>query len=182
MPIDLQRVDCDLSFVPITDLPRDRALDVLAIRNEAVVRHNMYTSHEISLEEHFHWIERMRSSKDAYFYAVTKVEKIVGGVGISAINKMHRRAEWAFYLTGNLQGKGTGVSLEYKFVNKIFDEFDIDKLNCEVISFNEKVIRLHQKFGFQIEGVRRDHVIRDGVKFDAVLLGITKEEWRRQWV
>jgi hypothetical protein len=36
---------------------------------------------------------------------------------------------------------------------------------------------MHQKFGFEIEGVRRQNVVKDGVRVDVVLLGITKEEW-----
>lgn len=181
MTIDSRRFSTELQFIPITDLPHDQVMKVLDIRNQDGVRHNMYTDHRITEEEHLGWIDRLKSAKDTKFFAVLKDGEVIGGVSISAINTLHRRADWAFYLSESTQGKGVGASLEYQFINLVFSEFDVDKLNCEVISFNEKVVKLHQKFGFTIEGVRRDHVIRDGRKYDAVLLGITKDEWKAQW-
>lgn len=179
--MDVSRFRVNLSFRPITGLCSSDACKVLDIRNEDGVRKNMYTDHRIGRDEHFSWIEGLRTSSSAVFYAVVHNAEIVGGVGISAINKLHRRADWAFYLSENTRGKGIGSSLEYQFVNKVFSDFEVDKLNCEVISFNEKVVGLHERFGFKIEGARRDHVIRDGSKYDAILLGITKAEWQGQW-
>lgn len=170
-PVSLQLVD-------ITTLNKIDALKVLSIRNEPGVRNNMYTNHVISEAEHFAWIERLKHSTDTKFFAVVKDHEIVGGASISGINHLHKRADWAFYLSESVQGKGVGSALETMFVTMAFDDFAIEKLNCEVISFNDKVIKLHRKFGFAIEGARRNHVIRDGGSFDAILLGITKGEWR----
>lgn len=55
---------------------------------------------------------------------------------------------------------------------------DIEKLNCEVLETNPAVIKMHQKFGFELEGVRRKNILKDGSRIDVVLLGITKEEWK----
>ena len=56
----------------------------------------------------------------------------------------------------------------------------LEKLNCEVLEINPAVIKMHQKFGFVIEGVRRENIIRDGKRVSVVLLGITKSEWHTQ--
>jgi RimJ/RimL family protein N-acetyltransferase len=53
----------------------------------------------------------------------------------------------------------------------------LEKLNCEVLQSNPAVISLHQKFGFSVEGVRRQNVIKDNVRVDVVMLGITRQEW-----
>lgn len=168
----------NIEFVDITEIDRISALKILDIRNETNIRKNMYTSHEISIDEHFSWIERLKKREDIKFYAVIFDGKIVGGVSLSNIDILHKRADWAFYLSETSHGRGIGAALEYKFVSFAFDNFSIEKLNCEVISFNDRVVRLHEKFGFQIEGVRRAHVLRDGESHDAVFLGITKQEWR----
>ncbi|WP_157384527.1 UDP-4-amino-4,6-dideoxy-N-acetyl-beta-L-altrosamine N-acetyltransferase [Nitratireductor soli] len=166
-----------IEFSDITKIDEKDALQVLAIRNEAPIRNNMYTNHEISRDEHFNWIDRLRGREDIKFFAVRFDGEIVGGVSLSGINTVHKRADWAFYLSETTHGRGIGAALEYKVVSLAFDQFKIEKLNCEVISFNDRVVKLHEKFGFRIEGVRREHVIRDGQKFDAILLGITKQEW-----
>lgn len=166
-----------LDFEDITQSDEETALAILRIRNEQGVRENMYTDHEIGPEEHARWIERLRGADDSVFFVVSTGGEIVGGVSISRIDRQHRRAEWAFYLSSTTQGRGIGSALEVTFVTRVFNEFGMEKLNCEVIAFNQPVIDMHQRFGFKIEGVRREHVLRDGAKHDTVLLGITKAEW-----
>ena len=167
-----------LQFLDLASLNHERLMQVLAIRNQPGVRQNMYTDHVIEADEHLAWIDRLRRSKDTRFFAVLHDGEIVGGVGVSSINALHKRADWAFYLSEECQGRGIGSALERQFVTMAFDKFGIEKLNCEVISFNDRVVQMHEKFGFRCEGVRRDHVIRNGRKYDAVLLGITKDEWQ----
>jgi UDP-4-amino-4,6-dideoxy-N-acetyl-beta-L-altrosamine N-acetyltransferase len=170
-----------IELADITKIDENDALQILEIRNEIPIRKNMYTDHEISRDEHFGWIDRLRDREDIKFFAVLFDGEIVGGVSLSNINTAHKRADWAFYLSESTHGRGIGAALEYKFVSLAFGQFEIEKLNCEVISFNDRVVKLHEKFGFRVEGVRREHVIRAGQKFDAVLLGITKQEWTARY-
>lgn len=166
-----------LIFVDVTTLDIKEVSEILSVRNQLSVRRNMYNSDTISYEDHKKWVEDLKFSDTSKFYAVKNDGKIVGGAGVSAINRTHKRADWAFYLSEDTQGKGVGSALERQFINFLFSEFEIEKLNCEVIEFNSKVVSLHERFGFIVEGVRRNHVIRDGVKYDTILLGITKSEW-----
>jgi UDP-4-amino-4,6-dideoxy-N-acetyl-beta-L-altrosamine N-acetyltransferase len=166
-----------LHFRNVTELSEADLSKILSIRNEPPVRNNMYTSHQIGVEEHKSWVDGLRSSPDRKFFSVEHGGNIVGAAGLSAINFAHKRADWAFYISEAVQGRGIGSALEQQFLDLVFSTFDIEKLNCEVIEFNEKVIAMHERFGFRREGFRRDHVIRDGRKYGAVLLGITKAEW-----
>lgn len=166
-----------LHFRNVTELSEADLSRILSIRNEPPVRNNMYTNHQIGAEEHRLWVDGLRSSPDRKFFSVEHEANIVGAAGLSAINFAHRRADWAFYMSEAFHGRGIGSALEQQFLDLVFSTFDIEKLNCEVIEFNEKVIAMHERFGFRREGFRRDHVIRDGRKYGAVLLGITKAEW-----
>jgi RimJ/RimL family protein N-acetyltransferase len=58
-----------------------------------------------------------------------------------------------------------------------FNEVGLEKLNCEVLDTNPAVVRLHKKFGFCEEGVRRANVIKAGRRVDVRLLGLLREEW-----
>jgi UDP-4-amino-4,6-dideoxy-N-acetyl-beta-L-altrosamine N-acetyltransferase len=168
-----------LSFLDLRRASRDVTDTIRAIRNEPEVRRNMYTDHEITPDEHSRWLAGLNEEgSDRRFFAVYRGHEVVGGVGVSAVNGKHRRAEWAFYLTSRMQGHGTGAALEYRFLTFFFEEYPtIHKLNCEVIEFNAAVVKLHKRFGFVEEGVRRHHVARDGQTYGAVLLGITRDEW-----
>lgn len=166
-----------LIFKNLGKLDEEEIEIIRSIRNEIGVRKNMYSHDEISRSEHLEWVAQVCRSNDTHFYAVLIDGKVAGGASISAIDVVHKRASWAFYLSSSYQGRGIGSVLEQQFVDFLFDNFDIEKLNCEVIEFNGSVIKLHKRFGFIQEGVRRNHVLREGRSYDAVLLGITRQEW-----
>lgn len=169
-----------MKVVPILDLPADQQAHVRLLRNQPDVRKFMYTDHEISEAEHLNWLEGLRSSSRQQVFVVVIERAPVGVVALSAINTTHRTADWAFYLDTTLQGKGLGSQVELWMLDYAFGAAGLEKLNCEVLEINPAVIKMHQKFGFVIEGVRREHIIRDGKRIGVVLLGIRKSEWQMQ--
>ncbi|MBL4759711.1 MAG: UDP-4-amino-4,6-dideoxy-N-acetyl-beta-L-altrosamine N-acetyltransferase [Mariprofundaceae bacterium] len=151
---------------------------VLEWRNHINVRKNMYTDAIISKENHETWINNLRVSEVSKVYIAYKSHKAIGVISISNISLLHKSAEWAFYLNPEYIGsKGLGILMEYHFLNYIFSRFDVEKLNCEVLEINPSVIKLHKKFGFLEEGIRRSNVIKNNMRVDVCILGILKEEW-----
>jgi len=53
----------------------------------------------------------------------------------------------------------------------------LNKLCCEVFTFNEKVISIHEKFGSEIEGTLKQHILKNGQFYDIVSMAITKNKW-----
>ena len=46
----------------------------------------------------------------------------------------------------------------------------VRKLELHVFPWNEPAIQLYEQFGFEREGLRRGHYLRDGVAVDALLM------------
>jgi len=166
-----------IAFLPILATSPQVQERVRQLRNQPLVRRHMYTEHEISVEEHQHWLASLAgNARQAVF--VVMVEDIPRGVvSLNAINPLHQCADWAFYLDSELQGKGLGSQVECWLLDHAFDDVRLAKLNCEVLATNPAVVRLHQKFGFSLEGVRRQNVFKEGERLDVILLGITAQEW-----
>lgn len=155
----------------------DELLLMLGWRNAPGVRSNMYTKHEISIEEHQAWWAKINQCADQCYLMYERAGTPLGVVGINSINTMDQHAFWAFYAAPDAP-RGTGTFMEFLALDYIFEVLSLHKLSCEVLGFNSSVIKLHQKFGFVIEGVFRAHHKIDDQFVDVYRLGIMNTEWR----
>lgn len=160
----------------ITKCNLDQKKEVREVRNLESVRRSMYTDHMIALDEHLAWIDRLESDTKQIVFVVFLNNKVSGVVSINALDRLHKKSDWAFYLDDKTRG-GLGAALEYALLNYAFDTLGIEKLNCEVIETNPTVVKMHLKFGFLEEGFRRSNIIKNGARIGVHFLGLTKEDW-----
>jgi len=160
----------------IIDCNSDEQMAVRDIRNQLTVRNSMYTDHEITLDEHLAWLNSLKSDCQQIVFAVFVNGSIAGVVSINALDRRHKKSDWAFYLDEKSRG-GLGAALEYNLLNFAFDSLQLEKLNCEVIETNPAVVKMHKKFGFVEEGFRRSNIDKAGLRIGVYFLGITKNEW-----
>lgn len=145
-------------------------------RNAPSVRSNMYTRHEISLEEHLNWWKRVSLQEDQQYFMYEFEGKPTGIVGFTEMDTVQSMASWAFYAAPDAP-KGTGSRMEFLALDYAFKDLSLHKLCCEVLAFNAAVIRLHEKFNFKVEGILRDHHLVDGEYVDVYRLGLLSQEW-----
>jgi UDP-4-amino-4,6-dideoxy-N-acetyl-beta-L-altrosamine N-acetyltransferase len=160
----------------ICNCTREQQLGVLDVRNQDSIRRSMYTEHKIGIDEHLNWISRLSTDEKQRVFAVLREERPVGIVSVNAIDALHRKTDWAFYLLESERG-GLGATLEVTMINYVFQVLGFDKLNCEVLETNPNVVKMHLKFGFEQEGFRRSNVIKDGRRIGVHFLGLTREDW-----
>jgi UDP-4-amino-4,6-dideoxy-N-acetyl-beta-L-altrosamine N-acetyltransferase len=166
--------DCELRPMRAEDGPM-----VLAWRNQDRVRANMYTNHIIAPEEHERWFGRALGDPRAAYRIFEHGGGPMGFVSFTGIDRAHGRATWAFYLGEAEAPRGSGAAMEYLALEEAFGALGIRKLCCEVFAFNAGVVRLHQRFGFQQEGVLSRHHLKDGAYQDIVCLARFGEDWPR---
>lgn len=147
-------------------------------RNLPDVAKYMYTDHTITLAEHESWFDRVIQDETNHYWIIQCDGEDVGLANIYDLDKTNERCSWAFYIASpNVRGKGVGSYVEYTILEYVFSTLNLNKLCCEVLGFNEAVINMHKKFGFQQEGLFREHRWKGGVAMDIVCLAILREEW-----
>jgi len=150
---------------------------VLTWRNDPRVRNNMYTNHIITEEEHRSWFEKAsRDPSKRLLMCLDESDEPVGVIAFSDIDQAHKRATWAFY-SGESSRRGVGSEMERLALDFAFENLGLEKLNCEVISFNMPVIEFHRKYGFRVEGIFRDQYSRDGATYDVYRLAHFRKVW-----
>jgi len=156
---------------------RDDELELmLSWRNAPSIRANMYTQHEISIDEHRAWWKQTSKRDDQQYFMYEIATTPMGIVGFNSINKANRHAFWAFYASPDAP-RGTGTFMEFLALEHAFQTLMLHKLSCEILAFNTSVIKLHQKFGFVVEGIFRAHHKIDNQFVDVHRLGILDAEW-----
>ena len=164
------------SFGALRQIHDDELELMLKWRNSPSVRENMYTRHEILLDEHMAWWEKTKNRDDQQYFMYETMGKPLGIVGFNSIDKVNQHAFWAFYASPEAP-HGTGTFMEYTALEHAFFELRLHKLSCEVLEFNSSVIKLHQKFGFAVEGVFRLHHKIDDIFANIYRLAILNTEW-----
>ena len=66
--------------------------------------------------------------------------------------------------------------MEYFAIEQVFAAHNIDKLCCEIFTFNAGVIRLHERFGFVHEGLLKALYWKDGPK-DVTRMALFRSTW-----
>ena len=149
---------------------------MLGWRNAPNVRANMYTRHEIHMDEHLAWWAKIQQRDDQRYFMYQAGEIPLGIIGFTGIDRISENSSWAFYASPDAP-KGTGSKMELLALDCAFNELGLHKLHCEVLAFNTPVIKLHQKFGFSVEGILREHHKINEDFIDIYRLGLLASEW-----
>jgi UDP-4-amino-4,6-dideoxy-N-acetyl-beta-L-altrosamine N-acetyltransferase len=164
-----------ISFRDLTAADKEK---IRSWRNLPEIRKYMYTDHVIGVEEHEAWFNRTIHDDASKYWIIVCDGEDVGLVNLYGIDRRNQRCYWAFYVVSpNVRGKGVGTAAEYFVLQTVFDELKLNKLCCEVLDFNQGVVRMHKSFGFVQEGLFRKHVMKGGEAHDVVCLSLLKQEW-----
>lgn len=166
----------DIQLIPLSE---EHLELVRNWRNSPDVAKYMYTEEQITSEGQRNWFSRISGDASQKHWVVSYDGKLVGVANIVSIRKApYLSCSWAFYLgeTSN-RGAKIGSKVEYNILEYVFGELGLNRLNCEVFSFNDAVIRMHEKFGFRREAYYRRMIFKNDEYFDVVGLSMLKEEW-----
>lgn len=131
------------------------------------------------MSEHLEWWDSLRGRSDRRYLMYECSGVPLGIVGFSDLGGGDAIGTWAFYAAPE-SPKGTGSKMEFLALDLAFGELALHKLRCEVLQFNSAVLKLHQKFGFSIEGVLREQHLVEGNRVGIVLLGMLSAEWKEK--
>jgi UDP-4-amino-4,6-dideoxy-N-acetyl-beta-L-altrosamine N-acetyltransferase len=138
----------------------------------------MYTNPKLDMGKQLLWYEKIKSSSTEKYWLIIIDDTPIGVLSIMDIDETNKRCSWAYYIGDtSFRGRGIARTLECNIYDYVFDFLGMNKLCCEVFTFNEKVISIHEKFGSEIEGTLRQHIFKNGDFHDIVKMAITREKW-----
>ena len=126
------------------------------------------------------WLEGYNRSNTGYLFGVRLLDgdELLGFVELDSILWPHRHT-WVSIAIGDAvnQGQGYGAEALGLALQFAFQELNLHRVQLTVFSYNQRAIALYEKLGFRREGIFREHIERDGTRFDMYLYGILRPEW-----
>ena len=99
--------------------------------------------------------------------------RYLGQVSLILIDHLNRRAELTLVMAPDQAGKGyakEGVRLALRFA---FRQLNLHRVYLKVAQPNERAVRLYQKFGFAVDGLRKKYLLVNGVYHDEALMRLS---------
>ena len=150
---------------------------ILPWRNAPPVRQAMYTHHEIRLEEHRAWFQRLQKDASRRWYLFhDRAGTPQGVVYFTDLDQEQATGFWGFYARPEAR-PGIGTRILYEALELAFGELGLRKVNGEALASNTASINLHKKVGFIQEGVFRSQHFDGERPIDVIRLGLLASEW-----
>jgi UDP-4-amino-4,6-dideoxy-N-acetyl-beta-L-altrosamine N-acetyltransferase len=160
----------------IRDVREDDLPMLLAWRNHPQVRSFMLSRHEIDLDEHRIWFEKVSRDPTRCMLIVNDDDGPVGFVQFADVMK-GGISDWGFYARPDAP-KGTGRKIGGAALDHAFGALGLHKVCGQAVADNKASIALHRALGFIEEGVLRDQKRIDGAYHSLICFGLMEHEWR----
>ncbi|PGD82250.1 hypothetical protein COM47_20655 [Bacillus wiedmannii] len=150
---------------------------ILKWRNTKEIRSVMYDDHQITIDEHLKWYEKLVMDDTKVARLLTYKEKPIGFVNFTKIDEMNQTCYWGFYI-GEKEGvRRAGTVLGLLALDYIFETKGIHKVCAEIIESNRISLNFHQKLGFQEDGRYENYICRDNDYIDVITMTLFHEQW-----
>jgi len=124
-----------------------------------------------SVAEERRYLRALKRYPDAAVYVAEEDGRLVGRLSLARDPHpaSHHVADLGLMVAVGHRRRGVGRML-LEQAAAWAREAGVRKLELHVFPWNEPAIRLYETFGFEREGVRREHYRRDGEYVDAILM------------
>jgi RimJ/RimL family protein N-acetyltransferase len=121
-----------------------------------------------------------QTSQEVFLFAIRLLEEdeLIGLLEFDGIDWAHRTTFVSIGIgQAAMRGLGYGLEAMQLALNFAFNELNLHRVCLTVFSYNDRAIALYERLGFIREGVYREHIERDGRRYDMILYGILRREW-----
>jgi len=127
-----------------------------------------YFPHPYTVKDGQAWIDSMTTSALPLNFAIEADGAFVGGIGLILGSDVYAMsAELGYWIGADHWGRGIATEAVRQMVGHGFHSFDIVRIHADVFASNPASMRVLEKNGFLLEGVRRKSVCKNGVLMDA---------------
>jgi UDP-4-amino-4,6-dideoxy-N-acetyl-beta-L-altrosamine N-acetyltransferase len=165
------------SGTALRPLTRDDLAIVREWRNTPRIRSMMFTDHPIGPDEHAAWFAAITRDPNREALIYEDRGRPVGFVSIVGIDRRNGTCTWGIYVGADDAAPGSGKALAFCALEYIFERLELRKVYSEVFPFNQRALALYRRFGFEQEGLLKEHVRRGDRYADVIVMSCFRDRW-----
>jgi RimJ/RimL family protein N-acetyltransferase len=154
--------------------------------NSPELRAFLLVRYPMSLRDEREWIAGqsvMKGTPSNFVFAIelVKGERVIGAIGLHAIDWIHRRAMTGMYLyPEEMRGKGYGSEAKGLLLDYAFGELGLHSVYAFAFGGNLRSQRALERQGYRRSGVFRKAYLVRGEWADGIYYDILREEWEER--
>ncbi len=137
--------------------------------------------HPYTPQDEEEWFNRQRNDTSSRHFAIlTRAEgRVIGNCGLHQIDWTNQNAIFGIFIGDkDYWDKGFGTDATRTLLRYAFEEANLHRIELEVFAFNLRAIRVYEKCGFKLEGVRKQALYREGQWHNEHVMAILRDEWQ----
>lgn len=163
---------------------------LVALRNDPAMKLAFYDDEPISLETHLRWWAKVSADLSQRNYMIDAIDYgvdvskyfPVGMASLVNLNFINSTGEYGrLKIAAEFQRKGYAYDAEVTLMRHAFNTLNLHRVWLHALAYNEAVIKLHEKTGFQHEGCLKQHVFKHGQYHDVVTMALLADEFRAKY-
>ena len=123
--------------------------------------------HPYTLKDANEWLDLVKEQKITTTFCIEADGKLAGSIGIVLRDDVYRKtAEIGYFVGEEYWGKGVATEAVRQMVDYVKKQFDVVRIFAEVFEYNKASMKVLEKNGFYLEGIRKKAVIKNNVILD----------------
>jgi putative acetyltransferase len=148
--------------ISIRPVRKEDAEKIWQISRQVGVIENIMTLPSERLAQRFSQLENL-TSNEHYLVAETDQEEVIGLAGLTVGEGRVRHSGYLFlFVAAQYQGQGAGSKLLKALLDLADHWLLLRRVELTVLTENERAKKLYERFGFEVEGLRKLSVISQG--------------------
>jgi RimJ/RimL family protein N-acetyltransferase len=120
----------------------------------------------------------IQNNETLSYWIIILNNKPIGVVNLANIDFINSKCTLGFYI-GEFEYRSFAGLIPPYVYNHVFRTLKLNKVYGEVLSTNKSILEIHTKHGFRTVGVLKDHVTKEKMGQDVVVIELLAEEWLR---
>lgn len=168
------------NFVYLRPIKKEDMESFYNATQDEEIRYMTGTRDTISKEDVNNYYDKISKDSSRYDFGIclNDGDVLIGNLSILDIDCINHKAGFRIAIHYHKYfNKGYGTEAVKIALTFVFEELNLNRLQLEVYSHNQRGIKAYKKAGFKIEGIIRDSLYLDGKYTDEIIMGMLKKEY-----